>query len=303
MEGKDNQGASQEEGIEDCEDNSEGPQGNAEQGTAFKSSFAALNQMQATGPVLPAEESKADPTAGTEFKAEEKDDFNIDAVPQQHDPGMRGKLKNATQMLLAPLKVTAEDPKDKEQRRRQKLLEFDPRVTQNSELVKKMLRRVKSRKYSRKFLELRDRRIDLLVKKSLDKNITLSVLEDCEDSHHKIPVETAPGEVAFGIGDLVTDGIKGAILFPKQPYKVQETLMRSAFQAAAEGKNAMLESPTGTGKTLCLLAACLEAMRHINGEYAKIRAERRAEYEADEEKLRLEEMNKGRIIEAQAEEE
>lgn len=78
-----------------------------------------------------------------------------------------------------------------------------------------MLRRVKSRKYSRKFLELRDRRIDLLVKKSLDKNIALSVLEDCEDAHFKIPVETAPGEVAFAIGDLITDGIKGGILFPK----------------------------------------------------------------------------------------
>lgn len=118
-------------------------------------------------------------------------------------------------MLLAPLKVTEEDPKDKEQKRRQKLLEFDPRVEQNSELVKKMLRRVKSRKYSRKFLELRDKRIDLLVKKSLDKNIALAVLEDHEDAHFKVPVETAPGEVAFAMGDLITNGIKGAIQFPK----------------------------------------------------------------------------------------
>lgn len=46
VEGKDNKPAFQEEGIEDCEDDSEGPPGgNAEQGTVFKSSFLALNQM------------------------------------------------------------------------------------------------------------------------------------------------------------------------------------------------------------------------------------------------------------------
>lgn len=72
-----------------------------------------------------AEEGKAEPPA--ELKAEEDRDFKNEAVQGNSNP-TRPKLKNATQMLLAPLKVTEETPQDKEQKRRQKLLEFDPRV-------------------------------------------------------------------------------------------------------------------------------------------------------------------------------
>lgn len=46
-----------------------------------------------------------------------------------------------------------------------------------------------------------------------------------EKRHFKVPVETDPNEIRFGVGDLTTEGIKGAILFPKEPYEVQKTLM------------------------------------------------------------------------------
>ncbi|EGD73796.1 hypothetical protein PTSG_05489 [Salpingoeca rosetta] len=47
------------------------------------------------------------------------------------------------------------------------------------------------------------------------------------------------------------------VSFPHNPYDLQTAYMNSLIQALNEGKNAMLESPTGTGKTLCLLCASL----------------------------------------------
>lgn len=47
------------------------------------------------------------------------------------------------------------------------------------------------------------------------------------------------------------------ISFPYVPYDVQITMIESAITAIIEKKNALLESPTGTGKTLCLLVASL----------------------------------------------
>lgn len=112
------------------------------------------------------------------------------------------------------------------------------------------------------------------------------MLRDYEDvknekRHHKVPVETPPEEIKFAVGDLKTKGVKGDILFPKEPYQVQKTLMEHCFKAVTEGKNAMLESPTGTGKTLCLLAAALEGARRLNAIYADVRADQRSLREAE----------------------
>ncbi|XP_069506993.1 regulator of telomere elongation helicase 1 isoform X2 [Ambystoma mexicanum] len=45
--------------------------------------------------------------------------------------------------------------------------------------------------------------------------------------------------------------------FPFQPYKCQEDYMDKVIECLQKGVNGVLESPTGTGKTLCLLCATL----------------------------------------------
>lgn len=54
-------------------------------------------------------------------------------------------------------------------------------------------------------------------------------------------------------------GIK--IDFPFEPYNVQVDYMTKVIESLQTGKNAVLESPTGTGKTLCLLCASLAWQR------------------------------------------
>jgi hypothetical protein len=45
--------------------------------------------------------------------------------------------------------------------------------------------------------------------------------------------------------------------FPKQPYECQKQYMEKVIEALDQGQNALLESPTGTGKTLSLLCSTL----------------------------------------------
>ena len=47
------------------------------------------------------------------------------------------------------------------------------------------------------------------------------------------------------------------IYFPWVPYPCQKTYIGEVLNALNSGQNALLESPTGTGKTLCLLTASL----------------------------------------------
>eukprot|EP00934_Nitzschia_sp_Nitz4_P001171 Nitzschia sp. Nitz4//scaffold2_size372955//57610//61680//NITZ4_000371-RA/size372955-snap-gene-0.9-mRNA-1//1//CDS//3329546620//1171//frame0 len=51
------------------------------------------------------------------------------------------------------------------------------------------------------------------------------------------------------------------IHFPFQPYKCQEDYMEKVLDALLRSENALLESPTGTGKTLCLLCSTLAWQR------------------------------------------
>lgn len=58
---------------------------------------------------------------------------------------------------------------------------------------------------------------------------------------------------------LPVNGVE--IDFPYEPYGAQIRYMSNVIDSLRHGKNALLESPTGTGKTLCLLCAAL-AWRH-----------------------------------------
>ena len=45
--------------------------------------------------------------------------------------------------------------------------------------------------------------------------------------------------------------------FPFEPYRQQYGLMDALIRGAQESTNTLIDSPTGTGKTLCLLTAML----------------------------------------------
>jgi len=57
---------------------------------------------------------------------------------------------------------------------------------------------------------------------------------------------------------MVVINVSGVdVNFPFPPYECQKVYMEHVVQALQMGSNALLESPTGTGKTLCLLCAVL----------------------------------------------
>ena len=48
--------------------------------------------------------------------------------------------------------------------------------------------------------------------------------------------------------------------FPYPPYHQQISIVKNIQNAIKNKQNALIESPTGTGKTLCLLIGCLSSL-------------------------------------------
>ncbi|CAG2108869.1 unnamed protein product, partial [Medioppia subpectinata] len=59
---------------------------------------------------------------------------------------------------------------------------------------------------------------------------------------------------------IVIDGIE--VHFPYKPYGLQLDYMRSMIRCCQQKQNGLLESPTGTGKTLCILCSSLAWIRY-----------------------------------------
>jgi regulator of telomere elongation helicase 1 len=68
-------------------------------------------------------------------------------------------------------------------------------------------------------------------------------------------VKRLPKENIFNIGEI-------KLHFPYKPYASQVDYMTSVVKSLESKTHAALESPTGTGKTLCLLTACLGWLYH-----------------------------------------
>lgn len=72
------------------------------------------------------------------------------------------------------------------------------------------------------------------------------------------------------------------INFPYDAYECQLAYMEKVVEALQKEENALLESPTGTGKTLCLLCATLGWRESLKEEYknkaVEVKAEKKESY-------------------------
>ncbi|KAF9116314.1 Fanconi anemia group J protein [Mortierella sp. AM989] len=71
----------------------------------------------------------------------------------------------------------------------------------------------------------------------------------------KQPKKEVSATAAAAPTEFITGGVK--IMFPFKPYKSQEDMMSSIVEALQKQENALLESPTGSGKSLALLCGAL----------------------------------------------
>ena len=82
------------------------------------------------------------------------------------------------------------------------------------------------------------------------------------------PSGGSPGEAAYV---YTLRGIE--VQFPFEAYECQLEYMEKVLESLQGGGNALLESPTGTGKTMCLLCATLAWQDSIRQAHKKLRAE------------------------------
>ena len=65
------------------------------------------------------------------------------------------------------------------------------------------------------------------------------------------------------------------VYFPYEPYKSQIKYMEKVIEACKTKNNAALESPTGTGKTLCLLCSSLAYLKYLREQMIKDRKDKK----------------------------
>ncbi|XP_071521047.1 regulator of telomere elongation helicase 1 homolog [Panulirus ornatus] len=65
--------------------------------------------------------------------------------------------------------------------------------------------------------------------------------------------------------EVVLNGVP--VRFPFEPYEVQKSYMTKVIDCLQRGENGILESPTGTGKTVCLLCSTLGWLEIKKAEY------------------------------------
>jgi regulator of telomere elongation helicase 1 len=70
-------------------------------------------------------------------------------------------------------------------------------------------------------------------------------------------------EISFLSGQHKQQIAGSTVYFPFQPYDCQTSYMEKVINALNNKQNALLESPTGTGKTLSLLCATLSWLREV----------------------------------------
>lgn len=67
---------------------------------------------------------------------------------------------------------------------------------------------------------------------------------------------------------MTTIEIRGVpVLFPFEPYELQKNYMEKVIESLQNEENAILESPTGTGKTLSLLCSTLAWLQMKKAQY------------------------------------
>ena len=100
----------------------------------------------------------------------------------------------------------------------------------------------------------------MIGEKEFEKGL-VNTKEKNEKKQH-IPIEIDPLKEKLQI-KIIIKGIE--IYFPYGPYKPQTDFMEQVISTLNESGNiSALESPTGTGKTLCLLCSVLAWVKHYN---------------------------------------
>lgn len=107
---------------------------------------------------------------------------------------------------------------------------------------------------------------------------------------------------AGGIKPVISEeGVKSQheFNFPLQPYNIQLDLMKSIYKSLQERKFALVESPTGTGKSLSLICSSITWLRDYQKRVREELERQREDLTLQIEKLREEEDNSGDWLTAQ----